>query len=196
VGHFRRGQELLAAGRHREAIAELETVTRLAPDSIGGHHELAKAHNAAGRHADALREMQQTLRLTMTDRTATRPTRYAEESDLRYELATLLAKNGEFMEAVTELGKASRLDVALERSPDYQILLGIAQAGRGRDEAAREALARAGETSPDMTRHALTDWIEDRPDSPEAPLLGRILTELSPAAPTAPESPPLAEPEP
>ncbi|MFQ5808186.1 MAG: tetratricopeptide repeat protein, partial [Armatimonadota bacterium] len=189
VRHFRNGQELLAAGRHKEAIAELEAVTGMAPDSIGGRHELALAYDAAGRHADALREMRLTLRLTMTDQTAGRPTRYGEESDLRYELATLMAKNGEFGEAVAELTKAARLAPALERRPEYHISLGIAQAGRGRRESATQELARAMEMSPALTTKALASWVTQRPDGPETPLLERILAEGSTPEPAGSEAP-------
>jgi len=191
VRHFLHGQELLDQGRPQEAIAELETVTRLAPDSIGGHHELAKAYDRAGRHADALREMRQTLRLTLTDETATEGIRDSEEADLRFELATLLAKNGEFVEAVAELERAARRDESLERSADYHIALGIAQAGRGRPDAARDALAGATEMSPEMTAKAITEWLADRPDGPEAPLLERML--LAGGSPSA-NSPSIASP--
>jgi tetratricopeptide (TPR) repeat protein len=189
VGHFRKGQDLLAAGRHAEAIAELESVIQLAPGSIGGHHELALAYDAAGRHGDALREMRLTLRLTMTDQTAGRATRYSEESDLRYELATLMAKNGEFGEAVAQLAKAVRLDPSLERRPEYLITLGIAQAGRGRREAATRELARAMEMSAALTTEALESWVRQRPGGPEAPLLERILAEEPPAEPAGSEAP-------
>ena len=194
VRHFRQAQELLREERYDDAVAELETVTRLARDSVGGHHELARAYDAVGRHADALREMRMTLRLTMTDETAREPTRESEEADLRFELATLLAKNGEFAEAVGELQKAARLDQSLDGSLEYHIAYGIAQAGRGRADSGRQALATALEMSPKMTRDALESWIADRPIGPEAPLLQRVLLETAPPREPSPpaESPPIA----
>ncbi len=177
IRHFRRGQELLEAGRHEEAIAEFETVTRMAPESVAGHHELARACDVAGRHADAVRALRHTLRATLTDKTITNTTRNSEEAELRCELAMLLAKADAFPEAMAEIEKASRRDPSIERTPDYQIALAIVQAGRGRLEAGRRALRRAMELSPKATRDAVERWIADRPNGPEVPLLRSILAE-------------------
>ena len=200
IRHFRRGQELLRAGKHEAAIAELQTVVRMEPGSIAGHHELARAYAAAGRHAEALREMRQTLRLTIlpagrvagTDQSAVSemrqrarpPSVWREEAELRCELASLLARNDQFLEAVQELEKAARLAPALADRVDYQVALGIAHAGRGRQQAAEQALERAMELAPQVAREALAAWLANRPDGPETPLLQRVLAE-GPATPVS-----------
>jgi len=189
VSHYKRGQALLAEGKYEEAVTELETVIRLAPESVGGHHELAKAYDGVGRHVDALREMRQTLRLTMTDETAKKGIRYSEESDLRFDLAILMAKDGEFAEAVSELEKGASLSDSLAATLEYEIILGISQAGRGRSESADQAFARATELSATMAGDALTEWLVDRPDGPETPVLRRALSEMKLASAPPPPLP-------
>jgi len=56
VSHFVRGRILLKMGRAREAVEELETAARLAPDSLMVQHMLLAAYNKSHRKDDAARQ--------------------------------------------------------------------------------------------------------------------------------------------
>jgi len=123
---------LAERGRGPEALAELETMARVASDPAERHHARALWLLASGRAVEAVAEGEQAVRL--------RP-----DPAFRRDLGVALVKSGRWAEAVQVLDPLVRAepDVA-----DPWYWLGVALAGSGRLPEAAQALRQACRLSP------------------------------------------------
>jgi tetratricopeptide (TPR) repeat protein len=148
VTHYNLGNELVAAGRGDEAIAEFQTALRLFDGNAQAHNNLGALLASRGDLAAARTRYERALAIA------------PGYLDARVNLARTLADTGDVGGAIAELHHA--LDLAPDRA-DVHHELGAIHAGRGELDLAIRHLERAVELDPGLegARRDLTE-AEDR----------------------------------
>src|SRR5438034_1241041 len=92
------GDRLIREGKYPEAIAKLQTATKLLPNNAQAWNHLGLAYQYAGQPAEALRAYQQAITV---DRNL---------APVRFNVGTLHLEQGRLNEAINELTTATVLD--------------------------------------------------------------------------------------
>jgi tetratricopeptide (TPR) repeat protein len=118
--HCIRGDDLMVAGRHQEAIEQYEQALRIAPDSAEGHQSLGTVFLQAGRIEEAIAQYEQALRLKPD---------YAEA---HANLGAALIKLGRPEDAIRQYEQA--LQIAPDSAETHRNLgVGLEQVGRAQE---------------------------------------------------------------
>jgi hypothetical protein len=169
----RRAETLEHAGDFPGAVAEYEAIAQARPDVPGNWQQLGLALLKARRYEQAGAAFRQGLEQVGRPRS---PDQLA--GPLHYNLAFALAHTGDATAAGRELEAAADAEPAVRATVDYNALMGVALAARGRQDSARASFARASAASRADTLTFINAWLAERPTATEAPLLEEVAASL------------------
>ena len=183
-----RAEALERAGDLAGAIAEYEAIAQARPDVPGNWQQLGLALLKAGRYEQAAAAFRQGL-----GQVAAPGSQGQLAGPLHYNLAFALARTGDAAAAARELEAAADAEPTVKATVDYNALMGVVLACRGRQDSARASFARASAANRADTLTFINTWLAERPTATEAPLLEEVAASLRQTAASGP--PPSPEPQ-